>query len=76
MIKAHFQKISQQLVKEIATQIMKLLEKGSLVDMYWSLENRMTEVQINAFREGYKLGRAEVLEKIELFDSSKDPSSN
>ena len=75
-LKRRFQKVAHALVAQVAHQIMRLLEKGSLVDMYYSFEEQLIHAQMMAYEDGYKKGRQEVLDSVKLFDESKDPTEN
>lgn len=74
--KEKFRKISRAIIAEMADQIMKLLQNAGMVDLYYKLEQRLTEAQESAYNDGYTKGRQEVLESIQEFDDSKDPVQN
>lgn len=67
-----FRKIASAVLGELTDQMMKLLQKGSLIDMYYNLTERLVEMQRLAYDDGYRKGRADVTDEVVKFDMSRD----
>jgi hypothetical protein len=67
-----FEKITTAILGELSDQLMKIIQKGSLVDMYFNISQRLMDAQKIAYDDGYKRGRADVMDEVIRFDNSKD----
>lgn len=74
--KQRFTKIATAVLAELSDQLQKILQKGSLVDMYYNLQKRLEDMQQDAYELGLKEGKREIMDKIHEFDASKDDTSN
>lgn len=74
--KAKFEKVADSILSIVADQVMKLLQQGSQVDMYFSLKKLLVEAQQFAYEEGYRVAKQEIMDKVIEFDQSQDPTSN
>ena len=68
-----YRQMVRKLLGQATEELIKVMLRNEHPDLYFNLEDRMTEALNMAYAEGFIKGKREVMKAIKEFDESKDP---